>query len=209
MLRSFLVTLALLLSGQLSASSAYLFTYKANKITPALAKSVTRVSDSSYRVNLDTSKKVEGASLTAEMVKNSLEAKLAKMLGLQAKITNPSTLTLSFKGSEKKFLTRVSRTKISKSPQKGMELASAVSDSSIRAKTGSKGVGPQQIEIKVTQIGPKTVTGLVLKVGSDFGTQIKKGRKLTLHGIPKPPVKKSAKVQVKVEKKGDNWWLVQ
>lgn len=192
-----------------AVASTTLFTYKGGKITPVLAKMVEKTSETEYKIVLSEGKKVEGKKLTADMVKQSLEAKLAKKLSLMAKIASPDTLNISYKGSEKKFLTRVSRTKITAEAKAGMELASAVSDSSIRAKKGAKGVGPQQIELKITEIKPSSVTGLVLKVGSKLSKDISKGHKFSFKTKSPSKLKKGVKATVSVKKQGKEFWIVE
>ncbi|NRA65156.1 MAG: hypothetical protein HRU19_11780 [Pseudobacteriovorax sp.] len=207
-MKTIIAVFYLMFTTHLVGGPAYLFNYKANNIEPVLATKVTKVDNTTYKVEIDTSKKVEGKNLTAEFVKNTLEGKLGKRLKLKANIDNPTTLTITFKGSEKLFLNRVAKTKISSRKVVALAMESTVSDSSIRAKKGSGGLGDDQVKMKITKISDTEITGLILGVGKTHKGKIKKGRKTTIYSKSPSGFKKGDKTSFSVKWEADKWWLV-
>ena len=145
-----------MLSTPALAKKGALIDYKDGKASAQLAKSWTKVKDGEYSFELDLSKKVKSKAYTAEHVKGTLEAKLAKKYGVKVTVKSPTQVVVNYTGDEGAFLKKLSKTKIKTRKAVTLALESSVSDGAMRANKASP--PPQEGEVK----------GIVVKVRKGF-----------------------------------------
>lgn len=209
-LKSILIVSALLLSSSAFAKRMrYLVNYKNDKPVAQLATKWSKV-EGGYEFSLDTSKEVaKGTTVTADIVKNSIEKKLKKS-GMEVEAKNKDTVLIKFSGDEKEFWQTISKSRI-KASNVQIAMDGAGSSGGIRANKISR--KPKAGEVKASFISmdanSQTMEVFVYAVGPDgIPASIKPSKKLKIaapKGLKKD-IKKDDELFFKpVRLEGDAW----
>ena len=165
---------------------------KGGEMKPGLAKSWEKVSAGKYKFELDTSHKLKGdKDLTPEIVKASLESKLASKYGLKATPEGTTAVMVEFKADadENEVLKKIARTRIrAKSVQLALE--TSVSEGGIRAKTADRAPVAGEVKATVLKVKGSTIT---VRVTASEAKAMKAGKK---YKVTKPDDFETAKKEI-------------
>ena len=145
------------------AGGKTLMKYKGGTIKPDLASAVTKVKDGKYEFTLK-------AGITPAMVKASIEKKLKKFKG-KVSAKGASAVVITFSGDEKKFLKKVSKSRIKKGGGANLAVESSVSDGGIRAKTAARDPKANEVKGQVIAVKGDTIKMIVTTAGSASGAK--------------------------------------
>lgn len=201
-----LIAISLLFSNFCYGKARTLIKYKKGKITPALALKATKLEEGKYQFDLDPEAKISGNKpLTPTAVKNSLESKLGKRLGLKVKEEGATTVIVTYTSDEKKFLKRVAKVRIKAKKSVALALETSVSDGGIRAKTAERDPKDDEIKAKIIKIEKDSLVALVIKAGkSKVASKARPGKKITITGMGGFSAKKGDTIFFTPEMEKDN-----
>lgn len=192
------ITLILALLGLSSnvyaARKKYLVKMKDGKATPSLATKWSKV-EGGFEFEIDTDAEVaKGKKATTEMVKASVEKKLAKRLKLSVDIVSDNKILIKYSGEEETLMKRLSKTRIKSSGVK-IALMNKGSSGGIRANKISR--KPKSGEVKASFISMDEAKGemnvFIYALGPDGVPEgIKPSKQLTIKA-PKKIMKKLKK----------------
>ena len=209
-LKSVVIVSAMLLSSSAFAQRMrYLVHYKNDKPVAQLATKWSKI-QGGYEFSLDTSKEVaKGTTVTAEMVKNSIEKRL-KRSGMEVEAKDKATVLIKFSGDEKEFWQTISKSRI-KASNVQIAMDSSGSSGGIRANKISR--KPKAGEVKASFISmnsqSQTMEVFVYAVGPDgIPAAIKPSKKLKIaapKGLKKDIKKDDEFFFQPVRLEGDAW----
>ncbi len=200
------------LSATAMAGKRNLFDYKDGQIQPQLAKTVSKVDETNYRIVLDISKEIkQGTPVSIEAVKSSVESRLGKSLKAKVKAVENSkdTLTISFKGKEETFLKRLAKTRIKPANRMALAASSQKTDAGIRAKAVDEKLAASEVRLRILKIKDEgTILGQVVAAGSGFEKSLKAGKRLKItaaEGLSFKALKKGSIRVFQLEKQAKSW----
>ena len=193
-----------------SAKGTTLIELKGAKPTAALAKSWKKAGDGKMDFVLDTSAEVApGKKLTPALVKSSLEEKLSG-IGVKVTAKGAGGVSVSYTGTEKDFLDKVSKTRI-KAGGGDVEVAleSSGSEGGIRAKTTDRPPGDGEVKgvvVSATATSAEIRVSAASKAGES--SKVADGSKIKISLPANTALKKGETVFVKPSKLNGETWEV-
>jgi len=179
---------------------------KGGKPQAELATAWTKLAEGKYEFKLDTSASIsKKKKLTAEFVKNSLEAKLGSVLSVKVDIKGPDTVHVNYKGDEKKFLKMIGRTRIRAKKSVALALESSVSEGGIRAKIPTRGPEPAEVKVKLLSMNGSSLEVLVIEKGKNVDGKVRPGKKLSVTVDSAGKLSKGQVFFFKPSPSGDAW----
>jgi hypothetical protein len=153
------VALSITTTSLHASEAKTLITYDGVKASPGLATSWKK-SKGNYTFVLNKKADIgQGPKSLSDVVKSSLESKLAASNGVKVTIKGADTVIVAYTGDEKAFLTAVGKTRIRAEQNVEIAMESTVSGGGIRAKTSER--GPEDGEVKGTVINSKGESVLI------------------------------------------------
>ena len=199
--KALVVVAALFVALPAMADDRTLITLDGSTPKAALAKSWTKVKDGEYRFELDKTKKVKGAEVTAAMVKDSLEKRMKKY-SVAVKADGDAAVVITYSGAENEFLEKLSKSRIRAAAGVNLAYDQSVSDGGIRAK--DKDAEPEAGEVK-GMVSKSKKKWLQVSVTSSKFDGIKENKKVKLKN-KFGKIKRGSVVFFKpTEKKGKFW----
>ncbi len=164
LMTSMFAALAFLFGEAAFAGPKTLIELKGDAPTAGLAKSWKKVKDGEYEFQLDTSAEIKkGQTVTPAAVKDSLETKLGASDGVKVKEKGADAVSVTYTSEEKKFLEKVSKTKIrGKGGDSEIAMEDSVSEGGIRAKPKNRDVTDGEIKATIMKSTKDQIVGNVV-----------------------------------------------